>query len=101
MVTGPAHLVLTASVARRYYLDGKSKIEIADEFKLSRFKIARLLEEARSSGLVRIEIGRPGAVDLDLSGELRSAYGLLHAIVVDTLEGKPSALRQHVGIGAA
>ena len=29
---GPAHLVLTATVARRYYLDGKSKIEIADEF---------------------------------------------------------------------
>ena len=46
---GPAQLVLTASVARRYYLDGKSKIEIADEFKLSRFKVARLLEDARSS----------------------------------------------------
>ena len=98
---GPAHLVLTASVARRYYLDGKSKIEIADEFKLSRFKIARLLEEARSSGLVRIEVGRPGAVDLDLSGELQTAYGLLHAVVVDTLEGEPLLLRQHVGSGAA
>ena len=55
---GPAQLVLTASVARRYYLDGKSKIEIADEFKVSRFKVARLLDDARASGLVRIEIGR-------------------------------------------
>ena len=51
--TGPAQLVLTASVARRYYLDGKSKIEIADEFKLSRFKVARLLDDARSSGRPR------------------------------------------------
>ena len=98
---GPAQLVLTASVARRYYLDGKSKIEIADEFKLSRFKVARLLEDARSSGLVRIEIGQPGAVDLDLSGELRGAYGLLHAIVVDTLDDDPLALRRLVGEGAA
>jgi DNA-binding transcriptional regulator LsrR (DeoR family) len=100
-ITGPAQLVLTASVARRYYLDGKSKIEIADEFKLSRFKVARLLEDARSSGLVRIEIGQPGAIDLDLSGELRTAYGLLHAIVVDTLEDDPLALRQLVGKAAA
>ena len=60
---GPAQLVLTASIARRYYVDGRSKVEIADEFNLSRFKVARLLEAARSSGMVRIEIGYPGAAD--------------------------------------
>jgi DNA-binding transcriptional regulator LsrR (DeoR family) len=97
----PAHLVLTASVARRYYLDGKSKIEIADEFNLSRFKVARLLDNALASGLVRIEIGRPGAIDVVLSGELRDAYGLLHAIVVDTLEEDPLAVRQLVGAAGA
>jgi DNA-binding transcriptional regulator LsrR (DeoR family) len=101
VITGPAQLVLTASVARRYYLDGKSKIEIADEFKLSRFKVARLLEDARSSGLVRIEIGQPGAIDLDMSGELQSAYGLLHAIVVDTVEDDSLALRRLVGTAGA
>jgi DNA-binding transcriptional regulator LsrR (DeoR family) len=100
-ITGPAHLVLTASVARRYYLEGKSKIEIADEFKLSRFKVARLLEDARSTGLVRIEIGQPGSIDLDLSDELRAAFGLLHAIVVDTADDEPPALRRLVGDGAA
>jgi DNA-binding transcriptional regulator LsrR (DeoR family) len=99
--SGPAHLVLTASVARRYYLDGKSKIDIADEFNLSRFKVARLLESARASGLVRIEIGRPGDIDVVLSGELRDAYGLLHAIVVDTAEDEPLALRQVVGAAGA
>jgi DNA-binding transcriptional regulator LsrR (DeoR family) len=100
-VARPAHLVLTASVARRYYLDGKSKIEIADEFKLSRFKVARLLESALASGLVRIEIGRPGAIDVVLSGELGEAYGLLHAIVVDTVEDDSLALRQLVGAAGA
>ena len=38
---GPASLVLSASIARRYYLDGRSKLEIAEEFGLSRFKVAR------------------------------------------------------------
>ena len=50
-VAGPASLVLTAAVARRYFIDGKSRIEIADEFAMSRFKVARLLTLARSMGL--------------------------------------------------
>ena len=98
---GPASLVLTASVARRYYVDGRSKVEIADEFKLSRFKVARLLEVARASGLVRIEIGYPGSIDVDLSGRLQEAYGLQHAIVVDTLDDHPTSLRALVGRAAA
>src|SRR4051794_33842121 len=87
---GPAQLVLTASVARRYYLDGRSKVEIADEYRLSRFKVARLLDLARSSGLVRIEIGCPGSIDVDLSGRLQDLYGLRHAIVVDSLDEDPA-----------
>ncbi|WP_408667283.1 sugar-binding transcriptional regulator [Jatrophihabitans sp.] len=98
---GPAQLVLTASVARRYYIDGKTKIEIADELALSRFKVARLLEDARSSGLVRIEIGHPGEVDVALSADLRDAFHLRHSLVVDTLEEEPAALRGLIGAAAA
>lgn len=98
---GPAQLVLTASVARRYYIEGKTKIEIADELALSRFKVARILEEARSSGLVRIEIGYPGEIDVALSADLRDAYHLQHALVVDTLEDEPAALRGMIGAAAA
>jgi len=101
LITGPAELVLTASVARRYYIDGRSKVQIAEEFRLSRFKVARLLEGARTSGLVRIEIGQPGGIDVSLSGELRDAYHLEHAIVVDTLDDHPLSLRQQVGRAGA
>jgi DNA-binding transcriptional regulator LsrR (DeoR family) len=101
VVQGPAQLVLTASVARRYYLDGRSKVEIAEEFELSRFKVARLLELARTSGLVRIEIGSAGSIDVELSGRLQDAYGLKHAIVVDTVDDHPATLRTVVGRAAA
>jgi hypothetical protein len=43
-------------VARRYYLQEQSKVDIAALLGISRFKVARLLDEARSTGLVRIEI---------------------------------------------
>jgi DNA-binding transcriptional regulator LsrR (DeoR family) len=98
---GPAHLVLSASVARRYYLDGRTKIEIAEEFKLSRFKVARLLDDARASGLVRIEIGHPGVVDVDLSGRLMEALGLKHCVVTDTPGEDSATLREHLGVATA
>ena len=98
---GPAQLVLTSSVARRYYIEGMSKVEIANELDLSRFKVARLLELARSSGLVRIEIAHPGEIDVAISSDLRDAYGLQHAVVVDTLEEDGAVLRQQIGKAAA
>ncbi|WP_380166569.1 sugar-binding transcriptional regulator [Jannaschia sp. R86511] len=98
---GPARLVLTASVARRYYIDGRSKVEIAEEFRLSRFKIARLLDEARETGLVRIEIGHAGAVDVGLSDQVQQALGLRHVVVVDTPEEDPASLRAQLGTAAA
>jgi DNA-binding transcriptional regulator LsrR (DeoR family) len=98
---GPAQLVLTASVARRYYLDGRSKVEIAQEFALSRFKVARLLDDARNSGLVRIEIGHPGSVDVELSDRLMSTLGLQHCVVTDTPDDVPATMRAHLGTAAA
>ncbi|CAA9402124.1 MAG: Transcriptional regulator [uncultured Propionibacteriaceae bacterium] len=98
---GPAELILAASVARRYYGDGRSKIEIADEFGLSRFKVARLLDTAREQGLVRIEISHPGTIDVELSASLRRVFGLAHAVVVDTQEDDEASLRRQLGRAAA
>ena len=97
----PAQLILIASVARRYYLEGKSKIEIAEELGLSRFKVARLLETARDSGLVHIEIADPDMIDVDLSARLQDAYDLHHAVVVDTPDENPTTLRERLGNAAA
>jgi DNA-binding transcriptional regulator LsrR (DeoR family) len=98
---GPAELVLTASVARRYYIDNRSKIELAEEFRISRFKVARLLEAARTSGLVRIDIGWPGVIDVQLSGLLQDRFGLLHAVVIDTPDEDAAGLRRELGAAAA
>jgi DNA-binding transcriptional regulator LsrR (DeoR family) len=100
VAAGPAQLVLTATVARRYYVDGRSKVEIADELAISRFKVARLLEHALTSGLVRIEIGHPGSIDTELSSRLRDNLGLHTAIVVRTDETDPAALRRLLGEAA-
>jgi DNA-binding transcriptional regulator LsrR (DeoR family) len=98
---GPAQLILIASVARRYYLEGKSKVEIGDELGLSRFKVARLLQTARESGLVHIEIADPDMIDVDLSARLQDAYDLRHVVVVDSPDDNPTLLQERLGKAAA
>jgi DNA-binding transcriptional regulator LsrR (DeoR family) len=98
---GPAQLVLTASVARRYYLDNRSKTELAEEFRISRFKVARLLEAARASGLVRIDIGWAGVIDVELSVLLQERFGLQHSVVIDAPDGNDAELRRQLGVAAA
>lgn len=71
-------------MARRFYLENKSKIQIADEFGVSRFKVARVLETALERDLVRIEIRVPAELDADRSDALRARYGLRHAVVVES-----------------
>jgi DNA-binding transcriptional regulator LsrR (DeoR family) len=101
LLGGPASLALAALAARRYYLDDRSKVDIAEELGLSRFKVARLLDMARESGLVRIEIGHPGLIDVDLAAQIMDRFGLKHAAVVDTEDDHIESLRRHLGQVAA
>src|SRR6202140_1581374 len=94
----PSEVVLAARVARQFYIEGASKIEIADRLGISRFRVARLLDSARESGLVRIEIGLPGgSLDAGLSAELCSVFGLDHAFVFNFPDDDEQALRHRLG----
>jgi hypothetical protein len=81
---------------RRFFIDGTSKGEIAGEFGLSRFKVARIFDDARAAGIVRIEIRLPAGLDSSLAHRLRETFGLRHAIVVDTPEGPEAQMRQRL-----
>ena len=98
---GPAELLQIAAVATKYYLDGRSKVEIAQDLGLSRFKVARMLEEARERGIVNIDIVVPDAINASLSTELCAAYGLRQAIVVDSPDEPLDTLRTDLGRVAA
>lgn len=100
---GPAELMQAAAMARRFYLEGKSKIQIADEFGVSRFKVARVLESAVEQELVRIEIRVPAELDAERSDALRARFGLRHVVVAespaDTADDTPDP--EHLGEVAA
>lgn len=70
------------AAARLYYLDHRSKTEIADQLGVTRFKVARLLERAHATGLVHIEIRDPHGVDDELSTALAEALGIARTLVL-------------------
>lgn len=88
-------------VATMHYVDGRSRVEIADELGISRFAVARLLEQAKELGVVRFEITSPEELDLGLSALLRDEYGLRHALAVRAPQGAQSALKRRLGTAAA
>ncbi|WP_392426239.1 sugar-binding transcriptional regulator [Barrientosiimonas humi] len=104
----PSDQRLITTVARRYYLDDESKVQIASDLGISRFKVARLLDEARATGVVRIEIAPEAGSDEARGDRLASALGLTRAVVVDlSLVGSrgeapdPRARRRELGRVAA
>ena len=99
--SGPAALVLTASVARRYYLDGTSKSEIAADLGLSRFKVARMIEQARATGVVGWSSTRRAEIDLDLSVRLGDGVRAAPLRRDDSPEDDDRLLRNGLGRAAA
>lgn len=84
---GPDEQMTLAHVARRHYVDGVTLIALADELSISRFRVARLLDKARNTGIVRFEISVPSAIHPQLSQDVRAAFGLHRAIVVESAHG--------------
>ena len=71
-----------AEVARLYYVRELTQQQIAERLGVSRFKVLRLLEQARAEGIVRFEIDEPVPVLDDLSRRLEERYDV-NAVVVE------------------
>lgn len=98
---GPDELVRMGYVASRHYRDGRTRIEIADEMGLSRFKVARILEKAVELGIVRVEIVTSDVIDLELSVGLQTRFGLKRALAVVTPSEAPEVIQEFLGKVAA
>ena len=91
---------LLARIAHRSYKEGRTQEEIAREFGLSRPKVQRLLERARSSGVVDIHIEAPAGLNLELEKQLIDTFHLTDAIVSPG-RADPDSQREAVARSAA
>ena len=78
-------------VAWLYYRDNLTQAEIAQQLHVSRPTVARLLERARQTGIVTIDIDTTGAGGLELINALREKYHLRDVVIVPDLGEAASA----------
>ncbi|WP_456787026.1 sugar-binding transcriptional regulator [Cellulomonas sp. P5_C5] len=76
--------LLSIRAAELYYEEDKTQDEIGSILALTRWKVGRLLAQAKASGFVRIEIVHPRARRLPVERRLRETCGLADAVVVST-----------------
>jgi DNA-binding transcriptional regulator LsrR (DeoR family) len=81
-----------AEVARLYYVRELTQKQIAQRLGVSRFKVLRLLEQARAEGVVRFEIDEAVPVLDDLSQQLEARYGLTAVVVQSDVARAAAAL---------
>jgi lsr operon transcriptional repressor len=95
---------LLLRVAWYYYKDELTQDEIARRLSISRASVGRLLDRARTVGLVSISLNTDYLDAFELSGELRQTFGLAEALVVPDHEKESAdhhALNARIGLGGA
>ena len=84
-----------------YYKEEKTQDEISKLWGLSRFKISRILKEARRRGLVTITIHDPGVQLAEVESDLAKKSSLQQTIVVKVNEFSGESMLDQVGKAAA
>ncbi len=94
-------LNLLVEVAWLYYEQELTQAEIGRRINVSRSTVSRLLQEARTSGIVTITINYSIARDADLEDRLRTAFSLQHVRVLRSLGRPKEVVRRGMGQLAA
>ncbi len=90
---------LLVTVARMYYEHHYNQMTIAEKLNLSRPYVSKLLQEASSSGIVKITIRDPLNDESSLERKIRLDYGLLRVFITPCIPGE-STITQVSGSAA-
>lgn len=82
---GEDELAVIAEIARMYYVEGMSQLEIAHMLFFSKAKVSRALRIAREENIVEFHINYPLNRSIMLEAELKRRFGLDEALVVTDL----------------
>jgi DNA-binding transcriptional regulator LsrR (DeoR family) len=91
---------LMTRVASQYYLEGMTQEAVARSLRLSRPKVGRLLDRARTSGIVEITVNVHPDIALRVEAALVSEFGLEQVLLVND-QSDESGQRESVARAAA
>lgn len=92
--------LLKAKVSNLYYKQNQSKIQISEKLRISRFKVAKILDDAVKEGIVTIHIKEPENAYIDLENRLEEKFGIFRASVADSTSDI-NLMKKNIGRAAA
>src|SRR5215472_4142827 len=96
-----AKVRIIAEVARMYYEERRTQLEIAKILNVSQGTVCRFLKRAVKRGIVRTTISPPVGTFVDLEELLERKFGLSQVIVAQAPSGSEESLQGAVGAAAA
>jgi DNA-binding transcriptional regulator LsrR (DeoR family) len=87
--------------ARRFYVEGATKSAIADDLRVSRFKVARLIDRAVKEGIVTFTVTEPAGVHVEASTRLARHLGIPECVVVPVVSQDDEHRTRALGAAAA
>lgn len=93
---------LLAKVGKQYFEDGLTQQQIADNLRISRSTVSRLLARARDEHVIQISVKVPPGVYPELERTVERRFGLVEAIVVESPDyDSPGTVYRELGRAAA
>lgn len=93
-------LATKIKICKLFYEEGLSKIEIGEKVRMSRFKVAKVIDDAVSDGIVNIRIKQLPHSFIDLENALEKKYRMYQAVITDTGVSYEET-KQNIGKAAA
>ncbi|WP_299999114.1 sugar-binding transcriptional regulator [uncultured Cedecea sp.] len=102
MTNLPLSTIQAITVAKAYFIERKTKSQIAEEMAISRFRVARLIDDAIERGLVKFVIQDQQVIDVELSQQIKKKFNLDEAVVLAGPDLPSGALTEQLGkLGAS
>jgi DNA-binding transcriptional regulator LsrR (DeoR family) len=92
---------LIAEVARMYYEQRRTQLEIAASLNVSQGTVCRFLKRAEQQGIVRTTVNPPAGTFVDLEELLERKFGLSQVIIAQAPNGSEESMQEAVGAAAA
>jgi len=92
---------LKIKVSKMYYQEKLTKTNIADKLGISRFRVARLIDQAVHEGIVQIIVNEPISLSHSLERDIEDLFALKKVLVVQAHEVSEQKLKQQLGIAAS
>ena len=86
-----------AKIASLYYLEGLTQQNIADKLNISRTKVSRNLNRARTEGITEIKINYPAKDFSNLEYQIEKKYKIKECIITSTLESNEATIEAMSG----